>query len=181
MCGIAFLYNAACTAEELQRRMTAALSAQKHRGPDDGNQLYRDHAISGHRRLSIIDLDGSRQPMTDPEERYLLSFNGEIYNYAELRHRLSGKWHFRTQGDTEVVLAGLVLEGREFLNSMEGMWALALWDCREHLLLLSRDRLGKKPLYFQTSGSAFGCASELPALKQLSSDGWKNSLMVPSN
>ncbi|MEJ2377033.1 MAG: asparagine synthase (glutamine-hydrolyzing), partial [Pseudolabrys sp.] len=89
------------------------------------------------------------------------------YNYLALRDTLEASWTFRTDGDTEVVLAGLVTHGTSFLERMEGMWAIALWDDRERELLLTRDRLGKKPLYFQSARQGFACASELPALRRL--------------
>ncbi|TPW09436.1 MAG: asparagine synthase, partial [Halothiobacillaceae bacterium] len=145
----------------------------RHRGPDDGRSEAVGNAILGHRRLSIIDLAGSVQPMQDRSLRYTLVFNGEIYNYVEARHRLVGRWEFTTHGDTEVLLAGLVLEGAAFLEQLEGMWAFALWDAQAQQLLLGRDRMGKKPLFWQMlPESGLACASELPALRQLSDEAW---------
>lgn len=118
----------------------------------------------GHHRLSIIDLGGSRQPMHHPENTHVLAYNGEIYNYRELRGQLEDRWSFRTRGDTEVLLAGLILEGPDFCRKMEGMWAFALWDRKHRRLLMGRDRMGKKPLYFQRIPGGLACASELSSL-----------------
>ena len=176
MCGIALLYNRSFSVEEHRVRMETALTAIRHRGPDDeGLWQGRDICI-GHRRLSIIDQAGSLQPMQDPEERFVLTYNGEIYNYKELRPALEEKWSFRTSGDTEVLLAGLITVGPAFIEQMEGMWAFALWDNQEEKLLLCRDRMGKKPLYYQTEGDTFSCVSELPALNKLAGQGWTEDL-----
>ncbi|MGR9106568.1 MAG: asparagine synthase (glutamine-hydrolyzing) [Gammaproteobacteria bacterium] len=169
MCGLVFLYSEAQASDELRGRVASALQRIAHRGPDDEGIVVQAKAAIGHRRLAIIDLEASRQPMTDPENRFVLAYNGEIYNYLELRHSLQSRWHFKTRGDTEVVFAGLILEGELFLRKMEGMWALAFWDDSEKSLLLSRDRMGKKPLYYSAQSMEFVCASELPALKDLSS------------
>lgn len=152
--------------------MTRALSIMAHRGPDDSRMLIDGQAVAGHRRLSIIDLDGSRQPMRSPDGRYILTFNGELYTYQELRRSLSGRWDFVTNGDTEVLLAGLLLEGIDFIQRLDGMWAFALWDTVEQSLLLCRDRMGKKPLYYHNTQAEFSCASELPALRILSCTTW---------
>lgn len=114
--------------------------------------------------------------MVDPSGRYRLVYNGEVYNYIELRKRLAGWWQFRTAGDTEVVLAGLVSIGPDFLREMEGMWALALWDVRDKRLLLARDRMGKKPLYYRAAPRSFCCSSELPGLAALSDQRWEEDL-----
>lgn len=151
----------------MTRRALDAIAALAHRGPDDRNCCIDDGWAIGHTRLAIIDLAGSEQPMRSPDGRYCLTYNGEIYNYKELRSDLEKRWSFRTQGDTEVLLAGLVLDGANFLTRANGMWAFALWDTRERRLLLARDRLGKKPLYVRDGGTSFACASELSALRTL--------------
>lgn len=172
MCGIAFLFDASLLPEMRVQRMRACLEVQRHRGPDDGRIESLPNAVVGHRRLSIIDLAGSIQPMWCAAKRYVLSFNGEIYNYRELRASLASRWQFRTDGDTEVLLAGLLLEGSVFINRMEGMWAFAVYDTVEGCLLAARDRMGKKPLYYLTGSDYFACASELPALRKLSDRPW---------
>lgn len=153
--------------------MSRALRTMQHRGPDDQG-IWQGAGISiGHRRLSIIDQAGSLQPMQSPDGHFTLSFNGEIYNYKELRPALEDRWQFQTQGDTEVLLAGLIIEGTSFIDKMEGMWAFALWDNLEKRLLLCRDRMGKKPLYYQAKGTSLLCASELPALSNLTTQIWE--------
>ena len=173
MCGFAFIYAPSIPLQAATQQMESCLQALRHRGPDDGHVLQAAGAVLGHRRLSIIDLAGSTQPMVDPSGRYFLTYNGEIYNYKEVRHALESRWTFVTQGDTEVLLAGLVLEGESFLGRLEGMWAFALWDAHTQQVLLGRDRLGKKPLFFQRlQGAGLACASELPALRKLSTEAW---------
>lgn len=172
MCGIAFLFAPRRPSEELRICMTEALTRMAHRGPDDSRIIMEGPAICGHRRLSIIDLAASHQPMSSPDGRYILSFNGEIYTYREIRATLENRWDFLTSGDTEVLLAGLALDGVDFLSRLEGMWAFALWDTLENTLLLCRDRMGKKPLYYTSYGDVLCCASELPALRQLSDGPW---------
>ena len=173
MCGLVFLYNLMQEPEELSLRANKALAKMKHRGPDDGRVELVDNVVLGHRRLSIIDISGSPQPMSDPSGRYLLTYNGEIYNYVQVRSQLEGRWDFRTNGDTEVLLAGLILEGDQFLDRLEGMWAYALWDVKEQRLMLGRDRMGKKPLFYQLlPEGGMACASELPALRELNDNSW---------
>ena len=118
MCGFALTFpenSAVNAADNLQR----ALALIEPRGPDEGHTRILDSGFFGHRRLSIIDLSGSQQPLISPCQQYLLVFNGEIYNYQTLRKHLEDKWQFRTSGDTEVILAGLVCEGDNFINKLE--------------------------------------------------------------
>ena len=172
MCGLSFIFDPGADEPVLYQHTEATLRRLHHRGPD-GDGLFSAAAwCIGHRRLAIIDPIGSPQPMWDPGNRYCIAYNGEVYNYRELRDTLDGQWVFTTGGDTEVVLAGIILKGTAFLDRMEGMWALALWDAVERRLLLIRDRMGKKPLYYRLVGDGIACASELPALKALSPDGW---------
>lgn len=147
--------------------MTEAL---RHRGPDAGDTRQGEGWGLGHRRLSIIDIAGGAQPMTTADGRYVLSFNGEIYNFAELRTELASLGHtFVTRSDTEVLLAAYVQWADGMLDRLNGMFALAVWDAREQRLLLARDRVGIKPLYYAqleaTGGLAFG--SEPKALLAL--------------
>ncbi|MGH8183539.1 MAG: asparagine synthase (glutamine-hydrolyzing) [Rhodanobacteraceae bacterium] len=150
--------------------MTEALRRLEHRGPDETGCFVDHDFAAGQTRLAIIDLAGGHQPMRDPGGRWLLVFNGEIYNYRELRTHLDDRWNFRDDSDTEVLLAGLVTEGAAFIERLDGMWAFVFHDMASGESLLSRDRFGKKPLYYRHHGSMFACASELPALAALVPD-----------
>lgn len=143
---------------ELQKKI-------EHRGPDDFGNWSNDHVALGHLRLSIIDLsEGGHQPMIDPQTGCVLVFNGEIYNYKELKQALAGKYDFRTQSDTEVLLASYVVYGKSFITRLRGMFALALYDPRTRETWLVRDRLGIKPLYYRKLHDVFYFASEIKAL-----------------
>lgn len=165
MCGIAG-FQGHFSAETLSR-MAAAMS---HRGPDGEGMLHRpEHGIGlAHRRLAIIDLShAADQPMVDEATGLALVFNGEIYNYRELRAELISLGHtFRTASDTEVLLRLLVLEGVDALSRLNGVFALALWDARRGELLLARDGLGVKPLYYGTTPSGILFSSEIKSLLQ---------------
>jgi asparagine synthase (glutamine-hydrolysing) len=171
MCGITGLidfshqYNRS-ELESIILKMTAALH---HRGPDDTG-VWGDKdfpAAFGHTRLSIIDLSKEgRQPMVSSDGRYVLVYNGEIYNYKDLRKELAASGHgFRGHSDTEVMLAAFCQWGiQKSLERFNGMFAFGLWDCFEKKLYLSRDRFGEKPLYYGWMGKRFVFASELKAL-----------------
>lgn len=173
MCGLAFLYNRFNNGVS---RVQKSIRLLQHRGPDESNVVSKGSACLGHARLSIIDLAGSRQPMQSPDGRYLIVYNGEIYNFTELKSGLESLWRFRTNGDTEVLLAGLILEGENFLSRLEGMWAFVLWDSLTESLLMSRDRMGKKPLYYTSDAQGISCASELPALRILTDRSWSEDI-----
>lgn len=167
MCGLIFHYRRTRERGKYKDKVHRVLSKMAHRGPDDEGIIDVGNAVIAHRRLAVIDLKASRQPMCDPSRRYFIAYNGEIYNFKELKSRLMSHWNFKTSGDTEVILAGLVSMGADFLPLMEGMWALAFWDNYLERLLLSRDRMGKKPLYFKVEQKGIVAASELPVLKML--------------
>lgn len=144
------------------KRMTDAIA---HRGPD-GDGHWTDGPVAlGHRRLAIIDLsDGGRQPMQTEDGRYTLTFNGEIYNYRELRTALQAQGEqFHTSSDTEVLLKGLRVWGMDCLGKINGMFAFALWDNQERRLTLARDRFGVKPMYWAQVGSTLMFGSEVKA------------------
>jgi asparagine synthase (glutamine-hydrolysing) len=145
--------------------MTGAMA---HRGPD-GEGLHLDGpAALGHRRLSIIDLAAGAQPMLDADEQAAVTFNGEIYNYRELKARFAAQgFGFRTNSDTEAILAAWLTMGQAGLDLLEGMFAFALWDRRSQTLFAARDRFGKKPFYYTLQNGVFAFASELTALRQL--------------
>ncbi len=146
------------------KRMTDAIA---HRGPDDDGFFIDRELGFGFRRLSIIDVAGGRQPMFNEDRKVAVIFNGEIYNYPELRDQLRKKGHtFATTSDTEVIVHGYEEFGPKIFSQINGMFAIALWDVRTRELLLARDRLGKKPLYYGTFGGTLVFGSELKALLQ---------------
>lgn len=150
--------------------LLAMRDALAHRGPDDAGAWFSnsaDPAIGlGHRRLAIVDLSPlGRQPMTSGDGRLVLVYNGEVYNYRELAVELGRRGHrFRGESDSEVVLAAFAEWGPRCVERFNGMWALAVWDERERRLFVSRDRLGKKPLFYYFNGQRFAFASEAKAL-----------------
>jgi asparagine synthase (glutamine-hydrolysing) len=147
------------------RRMTRALT---HRGPDDEGFYHGAYCGLGHRRLSIVDLEGGRQPMAALDGRVQAVVNGEIYNFRDLRQELVAAGHrFRSRSDSEVVAHGYAEWGDELFPRLEGMFALAIWDVDRQRLTLARDRMGQKPLYYARHGPALVFASELKALSGL--------------
>ena len=160
MCGIAGI--AGQNNGELIRPMTGT---QVHRGPD-GEGFYFEECVSlGHRRLSIIDLDAGKQPMSTADGRYTIVFNGEVYNFRELRQELQARGaRFRTRSDTEVLLEAYAAWGSEVLTKLRGMFAFAIWDKHDRTLFAARDRLGVKPFYYARIGSGLAFASEMKAL-----------------
>ncbi|HZU08345.1 MAG TPA: asparagine synthase (glutamine-hydrolyzing) [Pseudacidobacterium sp.] len=164
MCGIAGIISQDSTALRTLalERMTEALS---HRGPDEHGLHIEGSAALGHARLSIIDLAGGHQPMQLHDGRMWTTFNGEIFNYIELRQELEQKGHkFVTKSDTEVILHLYQEYGTDFVQRMNGQWALAIWDDARKQLFLSRDRMGIRPLYYTTVGGALIFASEIKAI-----------------
>ena len=168
MCGIAgvFRFDGAKASAELLRRMVAQV---RYRGPDASGVFVDGKTGLGHARLSIIDLGGGRQPMRNHSGSLTVTFNGEIFNYVELRESLAAKGHrFATQSDTEVLLKAYDEFGPECVNSFRGMFSFALWDSAKERLVLARDRFGKKPLFLYREDGVLAFASEIKALLQLS-------------
>ncbi len=166
MCGVCGIIDFSSQPSiETIEEMTVAL---RHRGPDTGGVCSFASCALGHRRLSILDLsDSAKQPMLSRDGMTALVFNGEIYNFQEIRTRLESAGHrFRTRSDTEVILE-LYLEKQEALvEDLNGMFSLAIWDERRQSLFLARDRLGKKPLYYHQRGGRLSFSSELFSLIQ---------------
>jgi asparagine synthase (glutamine-hydrolysing) len=167
MCGIAGIidFNGKPVAEEDVLAMSAALV---HRGPDEGGHYVRGPVGLGMRRLSIIDIQSGHQPVHNEDFSVWVVFNGEIYNFRELRTELEAAGHsFYTATDTEVIVHLYEQHGRDCVRKLRGMFAFALWDERRRAVLLARDRLGKKPLYYGWSGRRLVFASELKSILQL--------------
>jgi asparagine synthase (glutamine-hydrolysing) len=165
MCGIAgLLYSdpsRPCSAETV----TAMRDIMPYRGPDDAG-VYVDGPVGlGHRRLSIIDLGGGHQPMSDTQDRLHIIFNGEIYNYRELRADLIRQGcTFKTHSDTEVILQLYATRGERCVEAMNGMFAFAIWDTAQRTLFIARDRMGVKPLYYSQTRDGFVFGSEIKTL-----------------
>ena len=164
MCGIIGVFGSRVDRAQLK----AMVASQGHRGPDaEGTYISpTGRTALGHNRLSIIDLsDAGRQPMSDPSGRYWIVFNGEVYNYLELRAELAGQYTFRTRTDTEVLLAAYQQWGEACLDRLIGMFAFAIWDEREQRLFAARDRFGVKPLHvYEPRRGELWLASEIKAL-----------------
>jgi asparagine synthase (glutamine-hydrolysing) len=167
MCGIAGIVrwqDKLLNRAEIER-MTAAIN---HRGPDGVGFLCRDSVSLGHRRLTIIDPETGQQPMANADQTVWVTYNGEMYNFLELRGELQQKGHcFETRSDTEVVVRAYEEWGPECVTRFRGMFAFALADFRQRKLLLARDHFGIKPLYYRVGDGYFAFASELAALRQV--------------
>lgn len=163
MCGIAgiLFFNQQRMQEAAIRKMTTALA---HRGPDAEGIFIGNEIGLGHRRLSIIDLSAAaNQPFTDVSGRYTIVFNGEMYNYREIKSQIAG-YPFQTSSDTETILAAYNQWGMDGIQRFKGMFAFAIWDKQEKELLLVRDRMGVKPLYYYTDNEKIIFASEIRAI-----------------
>jgi asparagine synthase (glutamine-hydrolysing) len=163
MCGIVgVVYH---DAERPAPNLDTALACMFHRGPDEQGVFVDGSLVMGMNRLSIIDVAGGHQPMADASERYWIVYNGEIFNFLELRNELSALGYpFRTTCDTEVILAGYHHWGEKILQRLNGMFVFALWDRAERKLWIARDRMGIKPVYYTQLGNAFRFASEIKAI-----------------
>jgi len=168
MCGIAGIFNFGNQAPVDRAALGRATAAMIHRGPDDEG-FYCDADLGlGNRRLSIIDLPGGHQPISNEDGTIWITFNGEIYNYRDLRRHLESRGHeLRTQSDTETIVHLYEDWGVRLLDHLRGMFAFALWDSRERRLLVARDRVGIKPLFYRLEPESLHFASELRALAAL--------------
>ncbi len=165
MCGICGIFSYKNTLSIHDDQVSKMCNAMRYRGPDDIGFLKRPEIQLGHVRLSIIDLSSGQQPMSNEDGTVSVVFNGEIYNYLDLRSQLKAKGHnFRTNSDTEVLVHSYEEYGREFVNYLLGEFAFAIWDERTKYFLLVRDRLGVKPVYYSDIGGTFYFASEIQAL-----------------
>ncbi len=151
-----------------ERELGGMVDRLRHRGPDDSGTYRDDSAALGFRRLSIVDLSGGHQPLSNEDGTIWTAFNGEIYNFPSLRRRLEATGHtLRSSGDTEVLVHLYEDEGPGFVRLLRGMFALAIWDSVKKVLVLARDRLGQKPLIYRVDPSRISFASELKALLTL--------------
>lgn len=165
MCGISGTISKAPLTPGQRTAVAAMNDALVHRGPDDEGAFDAPHVALAMRRLSIIDPAGAAQPLLNQAGWLSLVFNGEIYNYRELREELVAQGHvFRTEGDGEVILGLYERDGLGFVHRLRGMFAIALWDARVERLVLARDRMGEKPLYLVERGQTLTFASEMKAL-----------------
>jgi asparagine synthase (glutamine-hydrolysing) len=170
MCGICGIvnFNGRAAEEAAVRKMMAAM---KHRGPDGEGVFTAGNIALGHVRLSIIDLSSEAgQPMTSSCGRYVIVFNGEIYNYRELKQELRNNYAFRTDSDTEVLIAAYARWGKDCLRKINGMFAFAVYDTTLKTLFIARDRFGIKPLYLCHKGDSLYFASDIPPLLSISRD-----------
>lgn len=164
MCGIAgivdFNNNHNCIST-----IKSMLQAISYRGPDESGVFHSSSATLGNVRLSIIDISGGQQPLSDLTGRYWIVFNGEIFNYMELRDELENEgFRLKTRSDTEVLVQLYALNGKNCLNKLNGQFAFAIWDKQEKELFIARDRIGIRPLFYNLSDSIFSFASEIKAL-----------------
>src|SRR5215831_10960341 len=172
MCGICGQFNFGSLEPVRRRDVETMTRTLAHRGPDDEGYYVTGPLGFGFRRLSIIDLAGGHQPMSDQEESVWVIFNGEIYNFVELRRELRGYGHiFRTRSDTEVIIHGYKQWGDEVLNRLNGMFGLAIWDVRQRRLVLARDPFGIKLLYYRIDGDRLYFGSEMRAVRATMRDG----------
>jgi asparagine synthase (glutamine-hydrolysing) len=168
MCAIAGIYNFKSRKPVTAELLKAMTDTMIHRGPDDEGFYLSGPVGLGHRRLSIIDLGGGHQPIANEDGTVWVVFNGEIYNFAELHNELVAKGHtFVTKSDTEVIVHLYEEIGEACFAKLRGMFAIAIWDGRQRKLVLARDRVGKKPLFYYYDGSRVAFASELKAILQV--------------
>ncbi len=153
MCGIAGQFNFERREPVDRETIVRMADSIAHRGPDDEGYFISGAVGLGFRRLSIIDLAGGHQPMSDAEETVWVILNGEIYNFKELRAQLENRGHrFRTNSDTEVIIHGYKEWGTEVLNRLNGMFGLAIWDAKKRRLVVARDAMGIKLIYYKIAG-----------------------------
>ncbi len=168
MCGLVGIYNFKSGEPASPIVLKAMADTLVHRGPDDEGFYHAGATGLGHRRLSIIDLDGGHQPLANEDRTVWVVFNGEIYNFSELHDLLVSKGHsFNTRSDTEVIAHLYEDEGEHCFQRLRGMFAIAIWDARNQKLLLARDRLGKKPLFYFCDASRIAFASEMKAILEV--------------
>ena len=165
MCGIAGIVSSERLNPDDRERVVRMRDVIAHRGPDDAGLFVDEQAALGHRRLSIVDLAAGHQPISNESDTTWIVFNGEIYNHASVRERLESAGHrYKTRSDTETIVHAYEQWGDEAVDHLRGMFAFAIWDSSRHRLLLARDRLGVKPLYWALAGDRLLFGSEIKAI-----------------
>src|SRR5688500_14024788 len=165
MCGIAGILKFDPRERVDEQRLRRMRDVLLHRGPDEQGLVIAGPVGLGHRRLSIIDLAGGHQPMANPDRSLWITYNGEIYNFRELRSDLELRgFRFETKSDTEVVLRAYEAFGEECVERLRGMFAFAIWDQKRNKIFLARDRLGIKPFYYAVADGELLFASEIKAI-----------------
>jgi asparagine synthase (glutamine-hydrolysing) len=165
MCGIAGIVAVDRLGHDAPSRAVRMRDVIAHRGPDEAGLHCDAHAALAHRRLSIVDLSTGQQPLSNEDGSVWVVFNGEIYNHADVRHELEAHGHvYRTRSDTETIVHAYEQWGEDCVHRFRGMFAFAIWDAPKRRLLLVRDRLGIKPLYWSRTGDALLFGSEIKAI-----------------
>ncbi len=184
MCGIAGILG---NNSQNKETLSEMLRTQQHRGSDATDFWINQNLVLGHNRLSIIDLsENANQPMHSECDQYVIVFNGEIYNYLELKNILKKEYNFKTNSDTEVILAGFKKWNKNLLNKLNGMFSFAIWDKKNRVLFAARDRFGVKPFYYSIKEGQFYFASEIKTLwaadieKKRNTKVWANYLVHAS-
>lgn len=164
MCGINGIIGFS-DVNEVSAKLVLMNKTLQHRGPDDNGTWVSKECAFGQQRLSIIDLSSAgHQPMLSQDERYVIVFNGEIYNFLEVKNKLINDYNFKTKTDTEVILAAFIKWGKKCVDELNGMFAFAIWDTLQKELFIARDRLGVKPLYYVFENNSFAFSSEIRPL-----------------
>ena len=165
MCGIAGIVAAGRLHADERERLTRMRDVISHRGPDDAGMFLDDQAALGHRRLSIVDLAAGHQPLSNEDGTVWIVFNGEIYNHASVRPELEAAGHrYKTRSDTETIVHAYEQWGDACVDRLRGMFAFAIWDAPRRRLLLARDRLGVKPLYWAMADGRLLFGSEIKSI-----------------
>ena len=161
MCAINGIINWNGVSNLYKEQIIASLKEMEYRGPDFSNTHSDANSILGHNRLAIVDLNPrSNQPMLSENKRYTIVFNGEIYNYKDIKNDLEQKgYHFNSVSDTEVLLNGFIEYGKEIVHKLRGMFTFVIWDTEKKEAFVARDRFGEKPFYYYKDNNCFVFAS----------------------